>query len=322
MNEETKRSKVHDPVMMRSVLHLFLVVKGSCLLCNDDQGIIFLLLGEVGHYFNAQVVIDLYLVLMCLLCHSFIGVYYYNFKQDIEPSYLLLFRNIISLQDIINIERLDTWIRTIKQVNLTIVPILICFELAPYLFFEKLLDALIFGLPNAWLMAMGGYYLYCLLNFQFLYFYIICKYFRMKVRIINKRMIEMRRRKRFKRIDDIICLLDALYRQINEYNTTYWSKFLLIIWLFYGTGITLGIYILVFTDIIYYMKLAYLFATITFGLTYLFIIMIAASVNYESKMSYKVLNSFYIGFTQLTKISKSYKLKTLYKVCILKFNYS
>ena len=103
------------------------------------------------------------------------------------------------------------------------------------------------------------------------------------------------------RIRNILRSFDALYCEINEYNSTFWSKFLFIIWTMFGIIIIFLIYIIIFSLIPIEIKVALSYFASLYLFMYLFILSIASSVNLEANKSYKLLNSFYIKFRNTTK---------------------
>src|ERR1700743_2535863 len=81
-----------------------------------------------------------------------------------------------------------------------------------------------------------------LLIFQLLYYYIIVYYLKYKLISINTFIKELARnnnkRKNNLFIIEVIRDLYDTYFDINEYNNNYWSKYLLIIWITFGTIIS------------------------------------------------------------------------------------
>ena len=68
------------------------------------------------------------------------------------------------------------------------------------------------------------------------YFYLICKYLKVKVRQLNKKVKQLKRWNNIRRhMKNILRSYDALFREITQYNITYWSKFLIVFWIGFGT---------------------------------------------------------------------------------------
>ena len=111
------------------------------------------------------------------------------------------------------------------------------------------------------------------------------------------------------RLSDISQIYNSLYLEINEYNTTYWSKFLFNIWFTFGLIIILGLYVLIFQKSLMVIKMLYIYIVLIFIITFLFILTTAASVNSLSNKSYKLLNSL------IANIHKSQRKRNVYWIC-------
>ena len=98
-------------------------------------------------------------------------------------------------------------------------------------------------------------------------------------------------RSKSKHIITIISSLNAIYNEINEYNTNYWSKYLLSIWLLHGSVVTIVLYYIAIVPMITVTKYIFIYAEFILMLTFLLIINTASSVNYEVNKSIKLLNS-------------------------------
>ena len=63
-------------------------------------------------------------------------------------------------------------------------------------------------------------------GYQFLFFYLLCRYLRLKLKNLNKSVSDMKNGIRLMSIENILRSFDQIFQEISEYNTTYWSKFL------------------------------------------------------------------------------------------------
>ena len=136
---------------------------------------------------------------------------------------------------------------------------------------------------------------------QIMCFYIICLYLKIKINALNERLIEMKRRKRFIRIRETLQSFDSLYSEIDEYNTTFWSKFLFSFWLTFGSFNVLFLYIILFAPLNYVIKIFLVYNMLLWLFCFLFIIFTASSVTYCAKKSYKTLNSLIISYSKHNK---------------------
>ena len=167
-----------------------------------------------------------------------------------------------------------------------------------YYFFCSSLEIIIYGIPNSILDFIWCLFVWNIVDIQFVCFYIICLYLKMKINRLNERLIEMKRRKRFIRIRETLQSFDSLYSEINEYNTTFWSKFLLIFWMTFGCFDILIIYVTIFREIPLFVKIVLIYASIFWTICFLIIFSTASSVNYSLNKSYKTLNSLIISYSK------------------------
>ena len=103
------------------------------------------------------------------------------------------------------------------------------------------------------------------------------------------------------RIRNILHSYDALYREIDEYNTTYWSQFLFSVWLFFGVFLVIAISLLFF-NLPIVMKIMIFIVIFTLIILYIYIMTIASSVNSEANKSYLIFNSFIVNYCKTGKI--------------------
>ena len=111
-----------------------------------------------------------------------------------------------------------------------------------YLIKTNLFDTICYGIPNAIIFPFFMIYLFNFVTYQFLIFYIICLYLNMKINSLNERLLEMQRRKRFIRIREILQSFDSIYSEIDEYNTTFWSKILFFFCTILGSAVVFILY--------------------------------------------------------------------------------
>ncbi len=106
--------------------------------------------------------------------------------------------------------------------------------------------------------------------------------------------------------------LNSIYSEINEYNTKFWSKYLLSIWLIMGSVIKMTLVIIIFiqTNII---KIAFTYGLLLLIPMFLFIINTASSVNYEANKSYILLNSI-MASNAMHYINNIFVIKNKFKV--------
>ena len=190
----------------------------------------------------------------------------------------------------------------------------IIFTIVLYLLRTTPSEALFYGIPNAIILGFWTLYVTNIFLTQIIYFYIICLYLNIKINSLNERLIQMKKRKQFLRIGEILQSFDSLYNEINEYNTTFWSKFLFAFWLTIGSCDVLLLYIIIFVPFSMSIKYVFIYGSVFFITCFLFVIFTASSVNYSVNNSYKSLNSLFISYSQNNKHFYYYKITTKLKV--------
>src|ERR1700761_4816112 len=114
---------------------------------------------------------------------------------------------------------------------------------------------------------------------------------------MNEILSELKTSKRLIRIRETLQSFDSLYNEINEYNTTFWSKFLFAFWLTVGSCDVLLLYVTIFIPFSLSVKYVFIYASVFFITFFLFVIFTASSVNYSVNNSYKLLNSLFISYS-------------------------
>ena len=143
-------------------------------------------------------------------------------------------------------------------------------------------------MPYGWVFgSVISFYLFS----QSLYFYFICLYLKMKINNLNKIVIESKKSNNYSGIRGIICKYDSIYAEIDEYNTTYWSKFLFIVWLFMGLLSTVLLFVIIFRDQLIPIKVIFIYALFIALAIIHFMFTIAASLKSSAHKPYKLLNS-------------------------------
>ena len=265
----------------------------------------------------------------------FLFIYYYNYKNGINPSFNRIFSifagrvppknmgltNINEIEFLIKItHRLNGWLHFNNDKVLPI--IFSIFVPGVYYIYLTTLEAIIYAIPNTIIILFNARYFWNFIGYQFMMFYIICLYLKIKINALNESLLEMKKRKRFIRIRETLQSFDWLYSEINEYNNTFWSKFLAVIWLFFGLIITLIIYIILFIPIALVIKSILIDCCIIVVLIFLFIIFTTSSVTYSANKSYKILNSLFISYSKLNKHILYFRLFNKFKVNIFITNMS
>jgi hypothetical protein len=186
-----------------------------------------------------------------------------------------------------------------------------------YLFNTTFLETIIYGLPASCGLGLAAYYLWNTLGYQCIYFYLVCKYVNLKLDSLNECIINMKRTKRYSRIRNILQSFDDIYREVNEYNCTYFSKFLFMIWAILGTAIIIFLYVEIFVPLDVVLRSIIVFPLAFYWSIFLFTLVTAASVIYHVNKSYKLLNSLVSNYVFYQKHKRSYKTVSICKVILV-----
>ena len=322
----TKRYLFSEPLFIFIYSLIFLIKE--CILFNlsDDHEQIFIYFD--GHLMATRRHFNLMVITIEALILSSQIIYYYNYRNGIKPTFLRVFQMMsglvspksLGLTDETEILKLIGKTKFLfKYTNLylySVLPgntmIVMCVYISNG---WSLRDTLFYGLPNGLNLGLNFLLGNYIIVYQYLYFYILCLYLKIKINSLNEKLKEMKRRKRFIRIREILQSFDSLYSEINEYNTTFWSKYLFVFWFIFGTFLVVLLFVIIFMEIIFILRLVFIYFIIIFGTSFLFIIFTASSVSYSVNNSYKTLNSLIISYSKHNKhyyfISASTKLKVI-----------
>ena len=313
VREIPERSLINKPLIITIVLIIQSLMR---IVANTtDNKLIILLTADVGYLIGIKEHFNITDILIFIMVLLFQMLYYYNHCIGVKPTFIRVIQvfsgsitpSSVGLNNSTQVRQLlkiAKWLPLLKKNNTILLPS-ICL-LAIFIIHLTSLDfitSLIYFIYPAIFNSLWVYYHFNLLSTQILLFYILCKYFLIKLKEMN-RLLKEEKRMNTNRIRNILRSFDALYREINEYNTTFWSKFLLIIWLLFGIIIIFTIFMIIFTPIRMEIKIAIFYFTFFYSFMFIFILSIASSVNSEANKSYKIFNSFYIKFCNTTELGK------------------
>ena len=302
--QNTRRSLIFRPILITMVFIIFLFLRIASIFTDNRQ--ILLLLGDVGHLFEMRISASILFILTSLFTLSNQLIYYYNNNLYIRPTFLTLFHMMsgsvspssIGLNDEQQVNKLLSLSRKlfiiVKYQCQYILPICIIIVLLPtYTMFTSVYEVLLYGIPTICIYIIIEVYFWNFLDYQYLYFYLVCKYLNMKLKNSNQELILIRDRKHSFKISKILHTFNAIYCEIKEYDSTYISKFLFTVWLVVDTSLVVLIYLDIFIKSQLIVRLGLHYITTVFAIFFLFSITTAASINYTSRETYKLLNSFH-----------------------------
>ncbi len=296
-----KRTIFNNPLLIFSLNVVIVIRSIISLLLKEENENLLIINGDFGYLLHMRIHVNMFIILFFLLCLISQLLYFYNFKNGIKPTYLKLFDMMSGLvspksigltnkQEIYRMMRITKFLFGIcKWNNNKVIPIIaLAMSLLPFVMNCSTLDTILFGIPNSLLYAFCGRNA-CNINiFQVVYFYLICHYIKVKFKesndFIRQKKINNENFLRF--IRD----LDAKYSELNEYDSNFWSKYLLSIWLIFAALVNLALYVFLFADLNIIFKLIAGYGSVLFILIFIFIVSNASSVNYEANKIYKPLN--------------------------------
>jgi hypothetical protein len=179
--------------------------------------------------------------------------------------------------------------RICKRNNNKVAPVLVlAINLFPFVMKCSTFDTILFGIPISLLLAFCAHNAFNINIFQVVYFYLICRYIKIKFKESND-FVQLKKinNENFLRfIQD----LDAKYSELNEFNRNFWSKYLLSVWVISVALVNFVLYAFLFADSDIVFKFILSYASAVVILIFILIISTASSVNHEANKIYKPLN--------------------------------
>ena len=158
---------------------------------------------------------------------------------------------------------------------------------------SSIVEFIVYVIPNCIWMELLAHYFYSFLLFKMSYLYIMCSYLKMKIGAVDEEMKQSIKQRRH----SLMLILKKMYdifEEINEYNTTYWSKYLFVFWLSFGTIGVGSLSIVVKGSLDTTMTIPWTFLTFCFISVFLLVILTTASINSAINRMYCKCNSLFI----------------------------
>src|SRR5882724_10910013 len=293
-----RRKFIYKPVIVFISLIINLIKCIADVLIDDNKwavylGTLYTRLLDIRLHFNIGFILFLSISISSQI------IWFYNYKNDIKPTFLKVFQMMSGFITPVSIglTNRDQILALIRRTRIlfkilifntyivfTIMSLIFC--LMPYIIKCTLFEILIFGIPNTLFFTLIVHYVFNTILFHGIYLYILCYYLKLKLRNIGNITSKMKIN-----IKSIIYSIFDINSEISEYNQQFWSKYFITLWLFMGSIISIVLYMALFKSTILIYKIMLLYAFTVNALIFLFQILTASSVNYESNKSYKVLNS-------------------------------
>ena len=259
VSEGTKRSRINNPKLIFFVL-IIQIVKSIVILMTYNNDIQSLqILGDIGVYFGIRTLWSLLVILGTLMAVLIQMVYYMNNRMGLLNEHYAILQMISGRQSpssfgifqyndvlkILKYSKLCNWNKINTKVFFNLGTFV---EIFPYCLYTTLPIIMTLGIINTIIYATFIKYCYQIITFNGIYFYIICKYFNIKINNLNESLkdIEINRRLQTNRIRPILGSMNGLYCEINVYNNNFWSKYLFILWFLLGYLLVLILYMITF----------------------------------------------------------------------------
>jgi hypothetical protein len=305
-----KRRIFYNPVLIFSVNIAIVMKSVVSILTPEENKKLLIIIGDFSHFLGLETHYNVILILSIFLGLISQLINYYNYKNGIKHTYLKVFdmmSGLISPKSIglTNKEEIYKLMKESKilflffkwNINYFLPPIGFLLNLFPFIINNSFLEIIIFGIPHSFFWAIAVNYISCLMLWPFVYFYLICRYIKIKIKqqndFISKAIVE-RKPINSTKILRSIHKFNAIYSEINEYNNQFWSLYLLSIWLIFGSLIIFLSYFFFFAELTIVLKVFFGYAFVLITSIFLFIISTASSVNYEANKIYKLLNQIMV----------------------------
>ena len=301
----TRRSLIFHPILI-TILTIIFALRRIISIFTDNRYLL-LIMGDYGQFFGMKIYMNLIFILMSSFTLSSQLIYYSNNNLSIRPTFLTLFHMMsgfvspssIGLNDEDQVNKLIKLSRKLFiivkyecQYIITIFSLIISISI--YICFTSFNEVLLYGLPATLMMFFESLHFWSFLGYQYVYYYLVCKYLGIKLKNSNENLILVRKEGEQCKIRKILKTLNAIYCEIKEYDSTYLSKFLLNVWLLIGLIFIILFYVDIFITFELLVKVMIHYVTLLYFFLFIFTITTAASINYSNRKTYKLLNCLYL----------------------------
>ena len=197
-----------------------------------DNDMILLLTADLGHYLGIKQHINMILILCSMIALSSQMVYYYSHSIGVKPTFVRVFQLLsgsitpsrIGLNEAKQVKpllKIAKWLSSLQKNNAIFFLISVFFFVFGVHFYSlSFLTSIILTIYPAINFSLLAYYAYNMLSVQIVLFFILCKYFLVKLKELNATS-KQTKRMNTNRFGYIVKTFDDLYREIDEYNANY-----------------------------------------------------------------------------------------------------
>src|SRR5882724_8909736 len=324
---DVQREWISKPIFIAIITIIFTLRPMIRIVLSHEELKYFIIFGDFAYLMGTTFNLNIGMSLFGLLNLIYELIFYYNYKNDIKPTFLVVFQvlsgslpaSAIGLTNDKMVYKLTKRAKILfnicngKLLNILnlLGPFMTTF--APYLVKCNLFEIIIYGIPHSLVTGLCGYYAFGADFWLLIHFYLICLYINCKIQTLNERIIELLKSKRSLNsvyISKTIHNLFSIYSEISKYDNIFWSKYFLAVWALSGAIAINCLSPLLFQSIDLFNRIFLMFPIIVVSLLFALNVSIASSVYYETNKSYKLLNSLFIKYSIDCKRIKN---KNIYK---------
>ena len=321
ISDEKRRNVLFKPIIIFTVLMVFEIKTIILIQIRDNNNsYLHIILGDFGLFLGNSMVINSASLFFFAVTIFTQLIYFYCHKTNTKITFVKMFQMLsgsitpksIGLTNEKAVLTLIRRSRIIFRVIQFIIPLALAFAMVNYFtplaMNFSITEVILFAIPNTILMSMAVYHGFSFLVYQMVYLYLICYYLKSKIRAIDRQVIQSIQLSRYQNLRQIIQNYYQIYSEINEYNTTFWSKYLFVFWLLFGAIIVLAL-IAIFNDLAIVITLGLCLLTIYMAIIFCMVIFNTSSVNSVANNSYKVLIKLYIHYSGVERRNVCNKTK-------------
>ena len=196
-------------------------------------------------------------------------------------------------QFILRLARKTYWAIRLTEINTKVV----CFvsfvlSFVPALINFGPMEIILFGLPWSIVFAVSSYYTFSSYFWNLVYFYILCHHIKYQIRETNLATISLHHHKgllkafRFKQLEQQYV---AISNEVNQFNNSYWCKYLFIVIVLLSTFNNTVLYTALFVKMNIVVKVSVFYATAISSGAIFFVLNTASVVYHQSSRTQRIL---------------------------------
>jgi hypothetical protein len=301
------RNRFHNPFFISFIICVQILKSLIALLIKEDKYRL-LLIGDFPYFLNDRYFMNAAIILWGILALFSQILHYWKYYKNESPSFLKPFEMISGLISpksigLINTEDINQLLKKSKLMFKVSRFLIICTGFAAFcvsfipLIINSPFDLYLIEIFWSLLFTAYNYFATNINLSQMTYFYIICLYFKLKLRNV-KNSITKSFEKKYKmtsnRMKNILISLNSIISEIETYNNDFWSKHLMIAIILVILELDLVLFKAVFGKMSFFFRIIVFYAS---GLLFLLLIILintASSVSFEANKFYKLLNKLFV----------------------------